>query len=436
MKILNQKDKHEFLPGILEIEDEPVSPLNRIIFWMVVTFIILALLWSILGKVDVVVTTNGKVIPKGEVKIIQPLNTGVVNKIYVSVNDHVKKGQPLIEIDPSQFTEDIKSMKKNIDISKLELMRLKALMKDTAFAISDDLYNNPAAEIEKSIYHSTKNAFISQMDLRDKELERLKEEQASLENERDKILKNLEIYETRLERIMRVKEYIRKMEIEDIEKEIYNSKKDHDNILIKFKENSINQEKIRDEVVALREDYFNQLQKEYSEKNKNLEYLLAEYEKTNFMNQKQLIVSPVNGYISQQFIHTLGGVVTPAEKLFFIVPDEEKLIVKTSALNKDVGFIYTGAPVTVKIDTYEYQKYGTIEGVVEHISKDSIEDENLGLIYDVYITPQKLELKGKENVRISSGMSVTAEIKIGKRRIIELLIFPLIRYFDDGMKVR
>ncbi len=161
MRFMQKRDKHEFLPGILEIEDEPISPLSRIIFWLVVLFIVLLILWSIIGKVDVVVTTQGKVIPKGEVKTIQPLNTGTISRIFVNVNDFVKKGEPLVEIDPSQIQQDIKSMKRNIDVAELELTRIEALINSQDFVVDDSRYSSRLIEIEKSIYTSTKKCTLN-----------------------------------------------------------------------------------------------------------------------------------------------------------------------------------------------------------------------------------------------------------------------------------
>lgn len=113
------------------------------------------------------------------------------------------------------------------------------------------------------------------------------------------------------------------------------------------------------------------------------------------------------------------------------------LEIKATVLNQDIGFVKEGMPVSVKIDTFNFQKYGMIDGTVKTVSKNSIEDEKLGPVYEVYVTPltHTLKVEGKdENIR--TGMSLTAEINVGKRRIIEFFIYPLIKYLDEGMSVR
>lgn len=121
--------------------------------------------------------------------------------------------------------------------------------------------------------------------------------------------------------------------------------------------------------------------------------------------------------------------IVTAEKVISIVPADSPLIIKASVLDKDICFVKEGMPVQVKIDTFDFQKYGMIEGKVKKVSKDSVEDEKQGLVYDVFITPvtKSLIVDGKEQ-QISTGMGLSAEIKTGKRRIIEFFIYPIIKY--------
>lgn len=165
--------------------------------------------------------------------------------------------------------------------------------------------------------------------------------------------------------------------------------------------------------------------------------LESDIEQIKFRNQKQKITSPVDGYVNTMLIHTISGVVTPAKELLTIVPIDTPLSAKVSVLNKDVGFIKEGMLAQIKIDTFDFQKYGMLEGVVAKISKDSIEDEKQGLIYDVFITPNAKTLKVDGKMQeISTGMGLSAEIKTGKRRIIEFFIYPIIKYWSEAVSVK
>ena len=153
--------------------------------------------------------------------------------------------------------------------------------------------------------------------------------------------------------------------------------------------------------------------------------------------QKQLLKSPIDGYVNTIFVHTIGGVVTPAEKIMTIVPKDAKMQIKAKVLNQDAGFIEAGMPVSIKVDTYNFQKYGILDGIVTVVAPNSVEDEHLGPVYEVFIEPRNtiLLVEGKEQ-SIKYGMTTTNEIKIGKRRIIEFFIYPLIKYMDESIKVR
>ena len=153
--------------------------------------------------------------------------------------------------------------------------------------------------------------------------------------------------------------------------------------------------------------------------------------------QKQILVSPIEGYVGRLFIHTIGGVVAPTDKILSVVPNNTDLVIKADVMNSDSGFVKVGLPVSIKLDTYNFQKYGMLNGEVKIVSPNSVEKENLGMVYEIYIKPNNrtLVVEGKEeNLKI--GMSTTNEIKIGKRRVIEFFIYPLTKYLDESIKVR
>jgi hemolysin D len=185
------------------------------------------------------------------------------------------------------------------------------------------------------------------------------------------------------------------------------------------------------------QEYRNKLLAELTQKSKEATSLRTEVETTQFRNAKQQIIAPVDGYVGKLLVHTVGGVVTPAEKLLTLIPKGVPLIIQATVLNQDIGFITKEMEAAIKIDTFDFQKYGLLHGTVKHIADDAIEDEKLGPVYEITIDPKETTLKveGKE-LTINPGMSVTAELKVGKRRVIEFFIYPMIKYLDEGLSVR
>ena len=128
--------------------------------------------------------------------------------------------------------------------------------------------------------------------------------------------------------------------------------------------------------------------------------LKVEIDSIEFRKAKQRITSPVDGYVSKLMVHTIGGVVTPAEKLIYIVPSNVPLVIKATVLNQDIGFIKKGMDAVIKVDTFNFQKYGLIPAIVSHVSDDSIDDEKLGPVYEIYLEPKKefLVVKGEKSI--------------------------------------
>lgn len=412
-------DSHEFLPIVSEIQEEPLNPLGRTMFWTLMTLILFTVLWLTFGKADVVVSARGKVIPDGEIKIIQPLDTGVIKKILVKEGDFVKKGQTLMEIDPSTTEPQLESNKTNLAYINLERKRLRATTGLDSFG---NVTSNEA-QTQSGLYQSSMSDLRNQLRAKQMEIKALDEE---INNYR----KQLSINSEKEKRMNNVSDIIAKNDLEKVRAENaeYRSK---------ITELTHQKSKTYEEANYIRSNFKTQNFNELADRDKKATELDANIKEIEFKNKKQTIVSPVDGYVNTLFIHTMGGVVTPAQKLLSVVPVSSPLVVKATVLSKDIGFIKEGMSVLIKVDTFDFQKYGMINGIVKKIAKDSIEDQRLGPIYDVYVTPlnKTLMVEGKETP-ISTGMSLTAEIKVNKRRIIEFFIYPMIKYWNQAIQIR
>lgn len=336
--LYKENDAHEFEPLLAEIEQSPINPLGHTIFWLVISFIVLASAWMYFGKVDVVVTARGMVIPAGEQKVVQSLDKGVVSSILVKEGDYVEKDQVLTIINPAEHEPGL-------------------------------------------------------------ELNNIAEEQAKVSEQIASTKARLSIASDKKARLTTVKDIIPKSSYDEVV-----------------------------EQVTILSHELNALEASYTELNNRKEQL----EKLI-----QTIKAPIDGFVNKVEIHTIGGVVTPAQELMTIVPKDCELMVKAKVMNQDIGFIEEGMDVSIKVDTFNFQKYGILKGVVTIVGVNSIEDERLGPVYEVYVKPQNttLMVEGKEQ-SIKTGMSTTNEINIGKRRIIEFFIYPLIKYLDESIKVR
>lgn len=427
-------DLHEFKPLLIEIEDKPLNPLGRIILYLVLAIMVFATAWLILAKVDVVVSAQGKVIPSGEIKILKPLESGVVSKIFVKESDRVKKGDILIQIDPTVTDASLSSKQDDLAVTNSDIVLLEALINESNLSKNELNKLNPS---QLSLYNSQKQILASTYESNKAKLNSAKLDIKASESEVNRLSLLLNKEEEAKTRLQKVLDLIAKKEYEEVSKNIINLKEQKDIALYRLKESNKKLEEIIEEnQKAIKTIKSNWIETSLN-KEKEKRELSAQINAILFSNKTQQIKSPVDGFVGKLLVHTEGGVVSPNDNLISIVPSDAPLIIKASVLNKDIGFLKLGQEVAVKIDTFSFQKYGLLHGNIIEISKDAIEDEKLGLIYEIKIKPKSLDIKVEgETKRLEIGMSVIAEVKTGKRRVIELFIYPIIKYMDEGLSVR
>jgi len=429
---------YEFLPEAVEIEETPPSPFGRILLWTVVLLTVVAFLWSYFGKVDEEVVARGKVIPDGMVKVIQPRDTGVIRAIHVEEGQRVKEGDLLIELDPTITQAEVESSERSLRINRYDMERLKAELRgeeirgtgkdhDKLLLLQKDL--KQARESEHKAKVASLELVISQKRtaLLSAEESIIKlEKTVELVSKQEEALRQLaeKGYASMMEHLQRQKELVRS------EKELNEQRRLAEQIQDSLKEAEKNLE-------ALKKERERSILSEIVEKEKAITLLEGEFTKASKRSQLERLYSPVNGTVHGLATHTIGGVVTSAQPIITIVPEGTPLVVEAMALNKDIGFIHPGQKAELKLDTFPFQKYGTIDAELFYVSPDAQEDQKIGLVYKIKLKPKRLFIRVKDkNISITPGMAVTAEIKTGERRVIEFFISPFIKYVDESLTLR
>lgn len=437
LRLLPKEDKtndvHEFRPVLAEIEEDPGSPLGPATFWLVVAVFTFFLGWAIFGQVDVVVSARGQVIPAGQVKLVQPLNGGVISAILVKEGDFVKKGQALVVIDPSTTEPSLKSSQETLAHVQLEQARLQAAAGGGSFRAG----GSSDANTQARLYNASLEALEKQLAAKEKVLDNLDEQVQAKKVEIQHIQETLSINLDKEKRLRDVQDIIAKDDYDKVQNDILAGQNRLKVLGHELEELDSQKQQTREEMAYIEQNFKSTTLSDLSEKEKQATQLEASLQESTFRNARQTLVAPVDGYVHELFVHTVGGVVTPAQKIVSIVPVNTPLLIQSTVLNKDIGFVKEGMPVAIKVDTYDFQKYGTLNGVVTQIDKDSRADKQLGAVYTIYVNPlqHSLLVDGKWQ-NLSSGLSVSSEIKTGKRHIIEFFIYPLIKHLNEGMSVR
>lgn len=165
--------------------------------------------------------------------------------------------------------------------------------------------------------------------------------------------------------------------------------------------------------------------------------LQQELHKAERLDSLTRLTAPVDGTVQQLAIHTAGGVVTEAQPLMVLVPRDQPIEIEAQLENKDIGFVHPGQDVAVKIEAFNFTKYGVLHGKVLSLSEDAIEDEKRGLLYSLHIELNQNHIRvGSEDLPLTPGMAVRAEIKTDRQRVIDYFLSPLKRYMDESLEER
>ena len=429
----------EFLPAVLEIEHAPPSPIGRAISWTIIGVCVAGLSWATFGWIDIVATAQGKIIASGYSKIVQPYETGVIASIHVIDGQVVKRGDALIELDPTQNRADRDRASNEFRAAKVDAARLRALVagKSTFDAPPDG---------------DTQYVALQQQLLRDQ----LSEYQARVGAAQHLIAQRLAALEQTKENIRRLEATV-PMEAERAE--AYKQLLEHDAAtkldylqaeqqrIDKTQELAGQRKKLAQDAAALSEaeknyrvavtEFQQTKQAELSAIETKAASLVQDVTKAGQKAELQRLRSPIDGVVQQLAVHTVGGVVTPAQQLLIVVPQDHPVEVEAQVENKDVGFVREGQPVEIKVETFVFTLYGTIPGTVLSVSDDAASIEKVGLVYPTRVSMDRstIEVEGKQ-VNLSPGMAVTVEIKTGKRRLIEYLMSPLLKSVKESLRER
>lgn len=447
---LNKRSKHEleFLPAALEIQETPPSPIGRAIAWSLMLFFTIAVLWALIGKVDVVATAQGKIIPSGRVKLIQPLEIGVIRAIHVNENQSVEQGALLVELDPTSSGADKKQLSEQMMLTQIEIARLQIFMTILSGEKSSNLEGVFTAlpDADPNVVNLQQQILQNQVGERTARLAALSSDIARQQANLDAIQATVTKLEGTLPLVTQRAEAMRTMverkfvtqtsylEMEQLRIEQQQDLATQRNRSKEAKAAIVQAEQQRETAEA---EYRRNALADLAEAEKRLITLRQELVKTEQRQHLEHLTAPINGVVQQLAVHTVGGVVTPAQVLMVIVPLENKLEVEAFIENKDIGFVHNNQQAEVKIETFPFTKYGTIDAEIINLSNDAISDEKRGLIYAARVLLKRSTIQVEDKlVNLTPGMAVTVEIKTGKRRLIEYFLSPLLRYKQESIRER
>jgi hemolysin D len=433
----------EFLPAALEVLETPPKPLGRIVLWSLLSFVFIAVLWASFGHIDIVASAQGKVIPRGRVKVIQAADIGVVRAIYVKEGEFVRAGQKLVMLDATLTEADAAQAKESQFVASIDRARALALV--DAASGGAGRYVAPE-DTPPEIVETQRSLVAARIAEHRTGLSALREERAQkgaelamVTAEVSKLEEQLPLAEEQLASLVKLDKdgLVPKMRVSEVKERVVGLRQD---LMIRREETGKSRAALNgvdSQIAKLQSEFRATALDALTEAEANHRLRSEEVKKADDKAALTILTSPTDGTVAQLAVHTIGAVVKPADSLVVIVPKGEELIVEAMVLNKDVGFVREGQRAEVKLEAFPFTRYGVIEGTIEHLSTDSVENKELGLVFPCLVRLTKPYIRvGDKNISLAPGFAATAEIKTGDRRIIEFLFSPLSRRLQEAGRER
>ncbi|MFP6562592.1 HlyD family type I secretion periplasmic adaptor subunit [Paraburkholderia sp. B3] len=436
-------DQLAFLPAELELVETPVHPAPRWTMRALAALTVSVLLIGVFGRLDIVVTASGEFIPDARVKTIQPAITGVVREIGVRDGERVAAGQLLMKLDTTQAAADAdKAHASRLDAA-LAAARANALLaaqRDGKPPVVANVDDAPEARMQDA-QRQAEGAWLEYRDQYESEQAELAKRQAELDSTRAEIAKlvataPLARQQADAYRALVADKYVARNDYLDKEQ----SALDKENELTAQRSHAnelaagIAEQRAQVEATAskFRHDQLDDLEKATQQLTQSRDDETKAQTRQSLMS----LTAPVAGTVQQLSVHTLGGVVTTAQSLMEIVPDDA-LEVEAKLQNKDVGFVQVGQRAAVKVEAFPYTRYGYLNGTITEVSNDAVQDKKLGLTFPVRIRLETNRIRVDNRwITLTPGMAVTADIRTGKRSVVGYFLDPLLQTAQEGMRER
>jgi len=443
----------DFVPGLLAIQESPPGRLPRVVMYMVVTLCVILILWSIFGKLDIVASAEGRLVPQTYVKIVQPADGGIVQEILVREGEHVVAGQVLMRMDTKDAKADESTLQTQLALRSLQLRRIDAELGNVALKKSasdpEDLYSQVAAQ-----YREHRLGYMNALGEAQEAHTKAKRDYDSGSEVLAKLREVTPILKKQADAYadMGKDGYVPQLQVSDKQREYLEKSRDlraQESTLASLQAAVAASGKQVEQVSSkYRSDLHNERIDAEGQYRKLQQDWIKQEHKTGLLELR----APQAGIAKDLATHTVGTVVSPGTVLLLLVPDHEPLIAEVMVKNEDVGFTYPQQKVKLKLSAYPFQQYGMLDGQVMTIGadasdggsqaqpgKDSSSKNNppATQIYKALISldTQQLSAHGKE-FKLVPGMQVVAEINEGQRSVMQYLLSPLQKTVQESGRER
>ena len=462
--IRTSSEAKAFLPAALEIVETPASPAGRAVAAIIMAIFCFFVVWASFGQIDIVTSASGKIVAAGGTKIIQPFEAGIVRAIHVSDGQRVKAGDILIELDPKINESDRSHLQADLTAAQLEMARLKAGLADTkdpleAFHPPESATPAQVAMQRDYLLRQTIE-YRAKLDVLDRQLDQKQAERDTIRATVGKLSAVVPLLQQRadIRKISADQEYTSKFQYLEMLQLLVEQQQDLIVQRSRLNETVANIAALTETKTQAIAEFHRTLFGQLAEAERKAEGLSYDVAKSDQKINAQFLRAPIDGTVQQLAIHTIGGVVTPAQVLLAVVPLEGRLEIEAMVPNRDIGFVHPKQRAEIKVDTFNFTKYGLLHGEVLSISRDAIvrekpvdrageknpgadntssEPRGQELSFAARVSLERSDMRIDDRlINLTPGMAVTVEIKTGARSVMDYLLSPLMRYGSESLRER
>ncbi|MBY0610991.1 MAG: HlyD family type I secretion periplasmic adaptor subunit [Beijerinckiaceae bacterium] len=481
----------EFLPAALEILETPPSPLPVAMMLTLCGFMVVALAWAFIGRLDVHAVAPGKVEVNGRAKVIQPLDPGKISEIAVDNGARVKAGDLLVRFDETEAAADEKAYEDALLAQRAEIARRKTAI-DAARSVirAQRGVSTPAAfpnvDLFAAVDWSADDARTVPARLRDREEAVLAADLSQLADTLQNIAKQMAQKDATKERLtmsmnfqsglietLKARVGVREASIKldvgtkinlfDAQEALQKSQSALASDQGQMIETEAALEELKSQRLKALSQFVADNQSKLAEAARKADETAQQLAKAKAKLARTRLVSPIDGTVQQLAVTTIGQVVTTGQQLMLITPDSGALQVEILVSNIDIGFIKIGQEASVKVDAFPFTRFGTLHGTVTRIASDAIDEQDAKrsqasvtaltngggsssssgagqpqtFVFPVTLALSETVMKiDQAVVPITPGMTVVAEIKTDSRRVIDYLFSPLAKIGSEALRER
>jgi len=422
------------------IEESPLPVSAHAALYVVLALLVIAILWAVFGSLDRIVVAPGKIATRTPVIVMQPFTTSRILQINAKPGDHVRKGQVLILFDPAFAQADVASLQQKVSGLTAETDRIEAEMNGApsfATGSSDDRQR----QIQAQIFAQEMASYRAEMDQRDSRVAavvaQIKAANASVSGLRKQL--------AMAQKVVAIRQYLLDQKA-GAPLDVMTAQSNEIDFDTRLKNSISDASKLfeqRAEIEAERQSFIDKWRSDHNQQLVQARQDLAEANETlnkaKTMKDYTLMKAPVDGVVLEIADRSVGSVLREAETLITLVPDDADLYVEANIPSRDVSYVKVGNAVSVKLEAYPYQRYGTLTGRLYVISAASVplkaDDPKSELVYRAQVllieTVRDLTKRG---IHLRPGLIATAEIKTGSRSIASYILNPILRTADEGLR--